>query len=271
VVRLDLEILKDVSLLLPELPGGGEITMDLKLTGKVALVTGAGSPIGYGKAIALTLAREGCAVAATDVNLGWAQQTAAEIEKGGRQALAVKADVANRAEVDSMVNTVIDTLGRIDILVNNAGASSKEKPFMQMTRADWDKDINVNLVGQMNVAQAVIPHMAIQKYGRIINTSGGQGIPMISVYGAAKAGIEAWTHALALEVAPLGIVVNGVAPGLGKTGLTANMPPEFMEENRQRSALKRLCTPADVAPAVAFLASDLCSCMAGQWIRLSAF
>ncbi len=245
--------------------------MDLKLTGKIALVTGAGSQIGYGKAIAVTLALEGCVVAAADINLGWAQQTAAEIQKTGGRALAVQADVTSRAEVDSMVKIVVDTFGRIDVLVNNAGASSKERPFMQMTRADWDKDINVNLIGQMNVAQAVIPCMAKQKYGRIINTSGGQGIPTISVYGAAKAGVEAWTHALALEVAPLGIVVNGVAPGLGETGLTTNNVPEFMEGNRQRSALKRLCTPADVAPAVAFLASDVCSYMVGQWIRLSAF
>ena len=142
---------------------------------------------------------------------------------------------------------------------------------MQMTRADWDKDISVNLIGQMNTAQAVVPHMAKQKYGRIINTSGGQGIPTISVYGAAKAGVEAWTHAFALEVAHLGIVVNGIAPGLGMTGLTANSGSEFMEGNRQRSALKRLCAPEDVAPAVAFLSSDVCSYMVGRWIRLSAF
>jgi 3-oxoacyl-[acyl-carrier protein] reductase len=245
--------------------------MDLKLTGKVALITGAGNPIGYGRAIAMTLAREGCAVAAADINPQWAQQTASEIEKASGRALAVQADVSVRAEVDRMVRSVIDEFGKIDILVNNAGASSKEKPFMQMTKADWDKDINVNLIGQMNVAQAVIPYMAKQNYGRIINTSGGQGLPSISVYGAAKAGIEAWTHSLALEVAPMGIIVNGVAPGLGKTGLTANMPEEFMEANRQRLALRRLCTPEDVAPAVAFLASDVCSYMVGQWIRLSAF
>jgi NAD(P)-dependent dehydrogenase (short-subunit alcohol dehydrogenase family) len=245
--------------------------MDLKLNGKVALVTGAGSQIGYGKAIALTLALEGCVVAVVDIIPEWAQQTAAEIERKGGRSLAVQTDVANRDEVESMARLVVDTFGRIDILVNNAGASSKEQPFMQMTREDWDKDINVNLIGQMNVAQAVIPYMAQQKYGRIINTSGGQGLPMISVYGAAKAGIEAWTHALALEAASLGIIVNGVAPGLGKTGLTANMPEEFMEANRQRSALKRLCTPADVAPVVAFLASDVSSYMTGQWIRLSTF
>jgi 3-oxoacyl-[acyl-carrier protein] reductase len=245
--------------------------MDLALTGKTALITGAGSQIGYGRAIATTLAREGCNIAAADINLGWAELTASEINGARGRAIAVQADVSNRTEVETMIKAVIEEFGRIDILVNNAGASSKEKPFMQMTLADWNKDIGVNLIGQMNVAQAVIPYMAKQQYGRIINTSGGQGIPTISVYGAAKAGIEAWTHALALEMAPLGIVVNGVAPGLGITGLTASVPPEFLEGNCERSALKRLCTPADVAPAVAFLASDVCSYMVGQWIRLSTF
>ena len=245
--------------------------MDLRLTGKVALVTGAGSPNGYGKEIALTLALEGCAVAVADINITWAQQTVAEIGKAGGRALSIKVDVTNRDEVDNMARSVVAQFGRIDILINNAGASSREQPFMQMTREDWDKDIQVNLVGQMNVAQAVIPFMAKEHYGRIVNTSGGQGLPMISVYGAAKAGVEAWTHALALEVAPLGIVVNGVAPGLGETGLTVNNPREIMEANRERSALKRLCAPKDVAPAVAFLASDVCSYMVGQWIRLSTY
>jgi 3-oxoacyl-[acyl-carrier protein] reductase len=242
--------------------------MDLKLKGKVALVTGAGSPTGYGRAIAVTLAEEGCDVIAADLNLEWAEKTAAEIYGLGCRTMAVKVDVADRAEVDAMVQTVIEKFGRIDILVNNAGTSSKERPFMEMTKEDWDLDISVNLYGQMNVAQAVVPHMARQKYGRIINTSGGQGIPTILVYGAAKAGVEAFTHALALEVAPLGIIVNGISPGLGETNLTRRNTEEFMERNRQQSALKRLCTPQDVAPAVAFLASDVCSYMVGQWLRL---
>lgn len=245
--------------------------MDLKLKNKVALVTGAGSQIGYGRAIALTLAQEGCILAVADINIEGARQTAADIEKMGGKAIAVKVDVSNRSEVDKMVGEVIAKFDHIDILVNNAGTSSKEKPFMQMTKAEWDLDINVNLYGQMNVAQAVIPHMAARKYGRIINTSGGQGIPTISIYGAAKAGIEAFTHALALEVAGLGIIVNGISPGLGDTGLTARNAREFMEMNRQRSALKRLCTPQDVAPAVAYLASDICSYMVGQFLRLSTF
>ena len=245
--------------------------MDLKLRDKIALVTGSGSPIGYGRAIALTLAEEGCDVACADLNLAWAEETAGMIANLGRQALAVQVDVSDRASVDAMVQVIAERFGRIDILVNNAGASSPDKPFMEKTKSDWDLDIGVNLYGQMNVAQAVIPHMAAQEYGRIINTSGGQGIPTISTYGAAKAGVEAFTHSLALEVAPLGIIVNGISPGLGETGLIVTATEEHKEGFRRMSALKRLCTPQDVAPAVAFLASDVCSYMVGQWLRLGTF
>ena len=244
--------------------------MDLGLKGKVALVTGAGSQIGYGRAIALTLAEEGCDIVAADIDLDGAKQTVADIEASGHNAMAIKVDVTNRADVDEMVKAALGKFEKIDILVNNAGTSSELKPFVEMTRSDWDIDIGVNLYGQMNVAQAVLPHMMSRKYGRIINISGGQGLATISVYGAAKAGVEAFTHALAMEVAPYGIIVNGVAPGLAQTGLTVKASADYMESYRQSSALKRLCTPKDVAPAVAFLASDICSYMAGQFVRLSA-
>ncbi|OGO32621.1 MAG: hypothetical protein A2Z29_10150, partial [Chloroflexi bacterium RBG_16_56_11] len=237
--------------------------MDLRLKDKVALVTGAGSQIGYGKAIALTLAEEGCHVIAADIDLDGARQTAAAVEKLGRQALAVKVDVTRQGEVDDMVAKAIKKFGRIDILANNAGASSQLRPFLEMTEEDWNFDIGVNLYGQMRVARAVLPHMIARKYGRIINTSGGQGIPNISIYGAAKAGVVMFTKALAREVAAQGVIVNAVGPGLGKTGLVYRAPPEFLEGERQRSALKRLCTPEDVAPVVAFLASDRCSYMVG--------
>jgi NAD(P)-dependent dehydrogenase (short-subunit alcohol dehydrogenase family) len=245
--------------------------MDLKMKDKIAVVTGSGGQTGYGRNIALTLAQEGCNIVVADMDIEGAQKTAQQVEALGREALPVKVDVTNRAEVDAMVKAAIDRFGRIDILANNAGASSREKPFMQMIKADWDLDIGVNLVGQMNVAQAVLPYMIAQKYGRIINTTGGRGIPGISVYGAAKAGIVAWTHALAAEVAQFGVIVNGIAPGLGNTGLTKSAPPGFNEPNIQRSMLKRLCRPEDVGPAVAFLASDVCSYMTGQFLDLSTF
>jgi NAD(P)-dependent dehydrogenase (short-subunit alcohol dehydrogenase family) len=244
--------------------------MDLKLKGKIALVTGAGSQIGYGKSIAITLAREGCDVIVSDIDIEGAQKTASEVQDLGRRSVAFRVNVADRSDVDKMVQTILDQWKRIDILVNNAGASSQLKPFVQMTRSDWEVDIGVNLIGQMNMAQAVLPAMISRKYGRIINLSGGQGIPNISIYGAAKAGVEAFTLSLAREVGRMGVIVNGIAPGLGETGLVANAPRDFLDANARSSSLGRLCTPEDVAPVAAFLASDVCSYMAGQFVRIHA-
>jgi NAD(P)-dependent dehydrogenase (short-subunit alcohol dehydrogenase family) len=242
--------------------------MDLMLKDKVALVTGAGSQIGYGRAICLTLAEEGCNIIAADIDLEGAKQTAAQVEASGRKALAVKVDVTKQAEVEAIVAMAIKQFGRIDILVNNAGASSKERPFMEMTEEDWRFDIGVNLFGQIRVARAVLPHMLARKYGRIINTSGGQGFPLISIYGAAKGGVVQFTKALAREVGSQGVIVNAVGPGLGKTGLTHRAPREMLEEEKQASVLNRLCEPGDVATVVAFLASDKCSYMTGQLVQL---
>jgi 3-oxoacyl-[acyl-carrier protein] reductase len=242
--------------------------MELQLTDKVALVTGSGSQIGYGRAIALTLAAEGCDIIAADKDLEGARQTAAQVKALGRKVLAVKVDVTKQKQVESMVKRAIDKFGRIDILCNNAGASSALRPFMEMTEEDWNFDIGINLVGQMRVARAVLPHMIERKYGRIINTSGGQGFPGISIYGAAKGGVVQFTKALAREVGQYGIVVNAVGPGLGKTGLVWRAPQEMLDGERKASVLGRLCTPDDVAPVVAFLASDRCSYMAGQLVQL---
>jgi NAD(P)-dependent dehydrogenase (short-subunit alcohol dehydrogenase family) len=243
--------------------------MDLQLKDKVALVTGAGSQIGYGKAICLTLAEEGCHIIVADIDLTGAKQTAEQVEALGCQALAVKVDVTKQADVDAMVAKAIEKFGKIDILVNNAGASSQLRPFMEMTEEDWDFDIQTNLYGQIRVARTVLPHMIARKYGRIINTSGGQGVPNISIYGAAKGGVVQFTKALAREVAPQGIIVNAVGPGLGKTGLVYRAPKEMLDGEKKASLLKRLCEPSDVAPVVAFLASDKCSYMIGQLIQLN--
>jgi 3-oxoacyl-[acyl-carrier protein] reductase len=242
--------------------------MDLQLKDKVAIVTGAGSQIGYGKAIAVTLAEEGCDIVAADIDIAGARQTVTHVQNLGRQGLAVKMDVTKLAEVAAMVEQAIKKFGKIDILVNNAGASTKEQPFMQMTEEDWSFDIGVNLFGQIRVARAVLPYMLERKYGRIINTSGGQGLPNISIYGAAKGGVVQFTKALAKEVGDKGIFVNAVGPGLGKTGLVYRAPKEMLEGAVHGSLLKRLCEPADVAPVVAFLASDKCSYMMGQLVQL---
>jgi NAD(P)-dependent dehydrogenase (short-subunit alcohol dehydrogenase family) len=236
--------------------------MDLKLKDKVAIITGAGSQIGYGKAIAMTLAEEGCDLILGDIDLDGTNITADEIKAIGRKAIAIKVDVTDRTQVDEMVKRGIEEFGGIDILVNNAGASSKMMPFGQSDRKDWEYDIEVNLIGQMNVAHAVLPHMISRKSGRIINTSGGQGLPMLSMYGAAKAGVVAFTKALAKEVQDSGIIVTVYSPGLGATGLTVDDPR--MDKIAPSLPLGRLCTPKDVAPIVAFLASELSDYMAAS-------
>jgi NAD(P)-dependent dehydrogenase (short-subunit alcohol dehydrogenase family) len=238
--------------------------MDLKLKDKIVLITGTGSQIGYGKGIAMTLAQEGCDIISADIDLKGATQTAAEVEALGRKALALKVDVTNRDSVDDMVKKSLERFGRIDILVNNAGVSSVWKPFVNMTKKDWDYDIQVNLYGQMNVAQSVLPHMIARKAGRIINTSGGQGIPGISLYGAAKGAIVQWSRALAKEVAPQGVIVGVYSPGLGATGLTAKDPRD-MKDMAKMMPMGRLCTPADVGPLVAFLASELSNYFIGSF------
>jgi NAD(P)-dependent dehydrogenase (short-subunit alcohol dehydrogenase family) len=236
--------------------------MDLKLKDKVAIVTGAGSQIGYGKAIALTLAEEGCNLILGDIDLNGLKRTADEIKASGKKALAVKVDVTDGIQVDEMVKKGIDEFGWIDILVNNAGASSKMMPFIQSGRKDWEYDVGVNLIGQMNVVHAVLPHMISRKSGRIINTSGGQGIPMLSMYGAAKAGVVMFTQALARELQGTGVIATVYSPGLGATGLTADDPR--MDTIAPTLPLGRLCTPQDVAPIVAFLASEVSDYMAAS-------
>jgi NAD(P)-dependent dehydrogenase (short-subunit alcohol dehydrogenase family) len=238
------------------------MAMDLKLKDKVVIVTGAGSQVGYGKAIALTLAEEGCDLVLADLDLEGTRKTAEEVKALGRKAVAIKVDVRDRAQVDAMVKAGIEEFGHIDILVNNAGASSRMMPFIQSSRKDWEFDIGVNLIGQMNVAHAVLPHMISRKSGRIINTSGGQGIPTLSVYGAAKAGVEMFTRALAKEMQGTGVIVTVYSPGLAATGLTADDPR--MDSIAPSLPLGRLCTPRDMAPVVAFLASELSDYMAAQ-------
>jgi len=149
--------------------------MYLGLEDKVALITGTGSQVGFGKGIAVYLAKEGCNIIGNDIDLEGAEKTADEIRALGRKTIAIKADVSNQAEVNDMVKKALAEFGKIDILVNNAGTSTILKPFHEMTREEWDKLINVNLYGQLNVTYAIIPHMISRRYGRIVNITGGQG------------------------------------------------------------------------------------------------
>jgi len=241
--------------------------MELGLKNKVALVTGAGSQIGFGKAIALSLAREGCDIVVNDIDLDGAQQTASEIKSLGRKALVIKADITSSQEVAEMVNTILHEFGRLDILVNNAGACTPPRPFLKITEDEWNRDININLNGTVHCTRAVLPHMLEKKSGKIVNITSGAGINggfYTAAYSAAKAGVIAFTMAIAKEVAHAKINVNCVSPGIANTGFARNAPPGLLENAVKSIPTGRLTEPQDIANAVVFLASDAASQIVGQ-------
>jgi len=246
--------------------------MELGLKGKVALITGAGSQIGFGKAIALALAKEGCDVIVNDINLEDAKKTAASVEKLGRKSLAIKADVTRGAEWDNMVKEALDKFGRLDILVNNAGGCTPPRPFLEMTDKDWDFDIDVNLRSTRNGTKAVLPHMIKQKGGKIVNVTSGAGIHggmFTSGYAAAKAGIIGFSMGVAKEAAPNGININCVSPGVADTGFARNAPPGLIENFPKTLPIGRLTTTQDIANAVVFLVSYSASDIVGQVLVVS--
>jgi NAD(P)-dependent dehydrogenase (short-subunit alcohol dehydrogenase family) len=248
--------------------------MDLGLQGKVALVTGAGSQRGFGKGIALTLAREGCDIIAADRDFESVKLTVAQIEALGRGAIASKTDVSISAEVTQMVSAALARFGRIDILVNNAGVGSTPKPFIEKTETDWDNDININLKGVLYCTKAVLGHMLSRKSGKIINIASGAGLTGLagrSTYSAAKGGVIAFTKALAKEVGSSGINVNCLTPGIGETNfaLNTNAPPEFMRKVVATIPMGRAATPQDVANAVAYFVSDAACYIQGQTLNVN--
>jgi NAD(P)-dependent dehydrogenase (short-subunit alcohol dehydrogenase family) len=241
--------------------------MELGLKGKVVLVTGAGSQIGFGKGICLAFAKEGCDVVASDIDLEGVKKTAAEVESLGQKALAIKADVTNEIEVNDMVKEAIARFGKIDILVNNAGTVFRS-PFHLTTEKDWNINIGISLKGTWLCTRAVLGQMLERKSGKIINLSSttgrtGNGTPL---YAAAKAGIIGLTKGLANEVGPQGINVNGISPGMGDTGfqIAAKVPPEAKQRFTQMVPMRRMTTPRDIANMAVFLASDAASDIAGQ-------
>jgi NAD(P)-dependent dehydrogenase (short-subunit alcohol dehydrogenase family) len=249
-----------------------EEILDYGLTDKVALVTGTASQIGIGKAVALTLAKEGCDIISTDIDLDGAKQTADEVKALKRKAIAIKADVANKAEVHEVVNTALKEFGKIDILVNCAGLASGGGPFITQSEEYWQKDININLYGTMNYIQAVLPGMIERKYGKIINfssVSGRVGRPIS--YAAAKGAVLNITRGLAEEFGPNNINVNGIAPGTVPTkfyGGGKGISPEMLQRSAERVPMKRVQTGEDMGNVVAFLASDVSKNITGQTLQV---
>jgi 3-oxoacyl-[acyl-carrier protein] reductase len=269
------------------------VSIEIDLSGRVALVTGGSR--GLGRADALTLARAGADVVVADLlveselseetdrygalatvarrqGLVHTEETVDEIRAMGRRALAVRCDVTDRAQVDAAVARAVGELGSVDILVNNAGTLDHVGQFHNQSPELWERDLRVNLTGAFNCAQAVWPHMKERGWGRIVNMSsvagtlGGFGQ---ASYATTKAGLLGLTKTLAMEGARHGITCNAIVPGVIGTEAFHMANEEMNERIVARTALKRPGDPQEIANAVAFLCSDLASFITGAELNVS--
>lgn len=248
----------------------------LDLRGKVAIVTGARR--GMGRTHALTLAEAGAKVVVSDISEQDCQLVVDEIKKKRGEAIAVKCDVSLKQDVNNLIKKTLEKFGRIDILVNNSGICPF-KPFLEMQENEFEKVIDVNLKGYFLMAQAVAKEMARQNLqensrqrGSIINIGSiamgqvGSGFAGLTHYCASKGAITAMAEAMSLELAPLGIRVNTIAPGAIDTPMVAEVKKDMktLEASLAKIPLKRMGRPEEISNAVLFLASDESSYMTGS-------
>ncbi len=237
--------------------------------GQTALVTGASRSIG--RAIACTLAAQGCDVAINyRQDEASARETAAMVERQGRRALLVQADVSDHAQSQAMVATVLAQWERLDVLVNNAGIT-RDKLLATMEPEDIESVLRTNLLGVIYPTQAATPVMVRQRWGRIVNLSSsaaskpGRGQ---SNYAASKGAVESFTRAMAVELASRNVLVNAVAPGVIETEMSAAVRQHAEREIMDRLLLKRYGSADEVAEAVAFLASPANRYITGEVLHL---
>jgi len=247
-------------------------TVHFNLQGQVAVITGASQ--GIGAACAERLSRDGAAVALWDMDDARGQALADRLVAGGARAIYVHCNVAKKAEVDAAVATTLAAFGRIDSLVNNAGIF-KAADFLEITEADWDAVLDVNLKGAFLVGQAVARAMAkAGSGGAIVNMSSVNGvmaIPSIASYNVSKGGINQLTRVMALALADKGIRVNAVAPGTIATELAKNAvlgSEEAKARIMSRTPMKRLGEPSEIADVCAFLVSSASSYMTGEIVYI---
>lgn len=237
---------------------------------KVAIVTGGAG--GIGSAIVQRFAREGAKVASADIDADAGKAQVLELTAKGADVIPILANVTDKISVDGMVKATLDRWGRVDILVNVAGGADR-KLVVDMTAADWDHIVDMNLKSTFLCAQAVLPTMLKQKSGKIVNTSsiyGFTGNATRSSYAAAKAGVAAFTKSLALEVVKEGINVNAVAPGRVSTPrVRSHYSDQAWAEAVAQIPMGRTGTPEEIASAVLFLVTDENKYVTGQTIHIN--
>ncbi len=239
----------------------------MKLKDKIALVTG--SSRGVGRSVALGFAKQGANVVVNYTsNENAANEVVETIQSMGGKAIAVKADVAQKAEAENLVNSAIDTFGRLDILVNNAGFT-RPSMMIKMTEDQWDQVVDIHLKGAFLCSQAAGLHMKEQKSGKIINVTSVAGIVgtvgQIN-YSAAKGGIISMTKSIARELARYNVCANVISLGIVATDMTEKIRSDekLKEIYMNRILLKRFAEADDIAPAFVFLASDESNYITGQ-------